>query len=80
MRIECADAMVIMDGENGGFMSYMKCEEVERINAIGGIANAAEVLFYETTDRPIPARLKDGEAVVMDVLVKLDPAVSINLN
>jgi hypothetical protein len=34
------DALVILDGENPNFRSYILCSEVDRINECGGLAGA----------------------------------------
>lgn len=79
MKIECVDAMVMLDN-NKAFNAFVKCEEVERVDSAGGLSNAGSFSIFETTDRKIPNSLKDGEALITDVLVKLEPNVSINLN
>lgn len=75
----CADALVLMDSMNA-FKSHMRIEEVERINACGGIPNAETVNLWESKERPIPSCLKYGESIIKDVLVVMQPNISICLN
>lgn len=77
--IQCVDAMVLLDNKTA-FNSFIRCTEVDRINLYGGLRQSDQVSLYETNDRKIPDTLKDGEALITDVLVKLEPNVAINLN
>lgn len=79
MKIECADALVLLDNKTG-FNAYMRCEEAQRIQEAGGLLQAGNVSLYETTDRQIPDSLKDGEALITDVLIKLQPNIAQCLN
>lgn len=74
------DALVMLDGENGGFHSYMSYENALEIQACGGLANAECINLRETEDRKIPQSLKEGLACVTDILVRLDPSIPYFLN
>lgn len=73
------DAIVMLDGENGGFFSYMNHQEALRLQACG-LSNADQVMLKETPDRQIPESLKQGITEITDVLVKLEPNCSFFLN
>ena len=73
------DALVVLDGENGGFFSYMNYDEAQRIQQCG-LASAGQVLLKETTDRKIPDTLKNGITEICDVWVRLEPNISYSLN
>ena len=73
------DAVVMLDGQNGGFFSYMNYDEAQRIQACG-LANANQVLLKETTDREIPESLKQGITEITDVQIKMEANVPIYLN
>lgn len=73
------DAVVMLDGENGGFFSYMNHEEALRLQACG-LANADRVILKETPERQIPDSLKNGMTEITDVWVKLEPNCAVYLN
>lgn len=73
------DALVVLDGTNPSFLSYMNYDEAQRIQQCG-LNNAGKVLLKETTDRIIPDSLKNGTSEICDVLVKLDPNCAVYLN
>lgn len=73
------DAIVMLDGENGGFFSYMYHEEALKLQAIG-LENAEQILLRETTDRLIPDSLKQGVTQICDVWVRLEPNMVFILN
>ena len=73
------DAIVILDGENKGFFSYLKVEEALRLEECG-LGNAEQVHLKETTDRPVPESLKKGESVIEDIWVKLEANKNYYLN
>lgn len=79
MKEMCTDVIVLLDGNNGGFHSYMKTTEAERIGT-QGLQNAQHVILTELPDRPIPNTLKDGTALIKDVLVKIQPTIGIYKN
>lgn len=74
------DALVILDGENGGFFSYMNHEQAQQIQLTGGLANQECINLRETEERKIPESLKRGEACITDILVRLEPNVEYSLN
>ena len=74
------DCLVVLDGQNPSFKSYMTYDNACLINQIGGLANAEQINLKETDDRPIPQDLKEGRVCIQDVLVKLDPNVCYYLN
>lgn len=73
------DVLVMQDGYNPSFFSYMACEEAQRIQECG-LANAGQIWLKEVDERPIPKCLKKGESEITDILVKLQPNVPIYLN
>ena len=73
------DCVVILDGENNGFLSYMKAEEALRLQECG-LAEADEIHLRETPDRQIPESLKKGESVIEDIWVKLEANQSYYIN
>jgi len=73
------DALVVLDGTNPSFLSYMNYEEAQRIQQCG-LNNAGKVLLKETTDRVIPESLKNGTSEICDVQVKMEANVPIYLN
>lgn len=76
---QVVDCMVLLDGQNKPFFSYMNYEEALRLQSIG-LTQAETVLLRETTDRQIPESLKIGETQICDVLVRLEPNCAISLN
>lgn len=72
MSYEVSPVIVILDGENKPFRSYMECEEVNRIANIG-FSNADQLHLRETDDRIIPTSLKNGITCIKDVWVVLTP-------
>ena len=74
------DVMVLQDGDNKGFFSYMPYEQAVEIQNCGGLENAECVNLRETPDRPIPDTLKDGTSTIVDILVRLEPNVEVSFN
>lgn len=74
------DAIVYLDGKNGGFHSWMAIEEANRIMNNGGLQEAGCAVLRETDDRPIPQTLKDGQVEITDIHIKLEPNVFFYLN
>lgn len=74
------DLIVLQDGENRGFFSYMNHEQAVEIQMCGGLENAECVNLRETPDRPIPDSLKNGTSTITDILVRLEPNVEVSLN
>lgn len=79
MKEYCADVLVVQDGKNGSFHSYMTMEEANRIVDIG-LLNAGKVLLKEYPQRIIPKSLKEGRSQIVDIQVRLDPNVVYVLN
>lgn len=80
MEREVTDVMVMLDGTNKPFFSYMDYEQALYIQSIGGLSNAEQVNLRETQDRPVPESLKDGFTTITDVLVRLQPNCAVYLN
>jgi hypothetical protein len=74
------DCLVLLDGENGGFFSYMDYDQAFAIQEFGGLQKAEQVVLKETTDRRIPESLKSGITEITDVLVRLEPNCAFYLN
>lgn len=74
------DVMVVLDGENGVFKSYMNCDEVNRLQTNGGLSQAEQVNLRETEDRPVPESLKDGTSMITDVWVTIIPGPAFSGN
>ena len=70
---EVVPAWVCLDGKNGIFDTYLPCEEVERINACGGLPNAERIILRETPEKKIPEMLTHGEALIKDILILVVP-------
>lgn len=62
---------VILDGKNKPFDSWIKPEEVEKINAVGGLKNAVYYQLRETVDKPIPLAFQQGISMTEDIWVVL---------
>ncbi len=73
------DAVVILDGTNPGFFSYMNYDEAQRVQQCG-LNNADQVFLKETPDRKIPESLKNGLTEICDIWVKLEPNCAVYLN
>lgn len=73
------DCLVVQDGTNPSFFSYMNHSEAQRIQECG-LNNAEQVLLKETTDRVIPESLKQGVSEITDVLVRLELNTTLCLN
>jgi hypothetical protein len=65
--------IVITDGENPNFRSFMRCDIVDQIKDNGGLSQAEQVFLRETPDRQIPQCIKNGTAMIMDVWITLVP-------
>lgn len=77
---EVVDVMVMLDGENKPFFSYMDYAQACYIQSIGGLSCAEQVNLRETQERPVPDSLKNGLTEITDVLVRLQPTVAYYLN
>lgn len=66
------DALVILDGENPAFFSYMGHEQVQQIQLTGGLSNQECINLRETEERKIPESLKRGEACITDILIRME--------
>lgn len=64
------DALVVLDGYNPSFFSYIDFDEANRLLECG-LNNAEKVNLKETPDRPIPDSLKRGETEILDIQVVL---------
>jgi hypothetical protein len=80
MEREVVDVIVLQDGENRPFFSYMDAEQANMIANCGGLSQAECVNLRETKERPVPQSLKDGQSTITDVLVRLQPNIAIYLN
>jgi endonuclease V-like protein UPF0215 family len=74
------DCLVMLDGINGGFFSYMDYDQAYAIQEFGGLQKAEQVILKETPDRKIPDTLKNGLVEITDVLVRLQPNCAFYLN
>lgn len=74
------DCLVMLDGQNNGFFSYMDYDQAYAVQEFGGLQKAEQVVLKETTDRPIPESLKQGLTEITDVLVRLQPNCAFYLN
>lgn len=70
------DVIVVLDGENPSFKSYMNCDQVALIQNNGGLSCAEQVFLRETSDRPVPESLKGGISMITDIWVTLVPGPS----
>lgn len=73
------DVLVALDGQNPSFYSYMYHQKALELQEVG-LANAECVNLRETTDRKIPESLKNGTALITDVMVRIEPNTEYNLN
>ena len=79
MKEIVTDVIVLLDGQNGGFFSYMPYEQAQQIQSVG-LSQSEQVILRETEDRQIPEALKTGEVCITDILVRLEPNCAFNLN
>lgn len=75
----CVDCLVVLDGKNPSFFSYMDYEQAQFLQEVG-LSNAEAIILKETNDRQIPRSLTKGISMITDVLVRLEPNICINLN
>lgn len=73
------DCIVITDGTNPDFFSYMPYEQAQAIQQVG-LSHSEQVILRETPDRKIPDGMKNGEMCITDILVRLEPNISVSLN
>ena len=80
MEREVVDVLVVQDGANKSFLSYMDADQANMIANCGGLSQTEQVHLNETETRPIPDSLKEGFSIITDVLVRLQPNCSYSLN
>lgn len=80
MEREVVDIIVVQDGTNKSFLSYMDADQANMIANCGGLSQTEQVHLNETETRPIPDSLKEGFSIITDVLVRLQPNCSYSLN
>lgn len=80
MEREVVDVIVVQDGANKPFLSYMDADQANMIASCGGLSQAEQVHLRETEERPIPNSLKEGFSTITDVLVRLQPNCAVYLN
>lgn len=66
------DAIIVTDGQNPSFFSYIPAEIAQQIVAEGGLSCSDCLILRETADRPVPDYVKDGLVEITDVYVKLE--------
>lgn len=73
------DAIIMLDGQNGGFKAWMDFDEAKRISDIGW-ENVNCINIRDAQDRPIPQTLKNGETIITDIMVRIEPNIEVSLN
>lgn len=73
------DALVVLDGKNPSFFSWILQEETDRIKECG-LKNAEYVFLKDTPDRPMPQSLLHGRSEITDIQIRLQPDVVVYLN
>lgn len=73
------DALIVQDGTNPSFFSYIAIEEALRIQECG-LANAETVILRETEDRPVSKTLQMGVTEIIDVQIKEDSKERLEAN
>lgn len=73
------DALIVCDGKNNSFFSYIPIEIAEEMMLDSGL-DCESVVLRETDDRPVPQELKDGQTEITDILVKLEANIMFYLN
>jgi len=74
------DVLIVLEGQNPSFYSYMSHDEALSIQENGGLSCAEKVNLRETPDRKVSEALKKGETCIEDVLVRLEPCRDYWLN
>ena len=54
------DALVVLDGKNPSFLTYITHEQAQEIYDVGGTNYDEKVILKETPDRKVPTSLVRG--------------------
>lgn len=74
-----ADAIVVQESGKA-FRSFIPSTVIEQIGQCGGLTNTPMLTLKETPERPIDPGVMDGTDKIMDILVEMQPGMTINLN
>lgn len=69
---EVNPCIVILDGNNKPFRSYINCD-VANLMIQKGMKNFESLTLRETEDRRVPESLKQGMSMITDVWITLTP-------